>query len=67
MASKQRDFAKLSELDLLFMIESFHGHACLWNVALANYHKKEHRWTALRAMSVALEERMMVVFGGKCP
>ena len=49
------------------MIELFHGHECLWNVASANYHKKEHRQTALRAMSVALEEMTTVVFGGKCP
>ena len=49
------------------MIELFHGHECLWNVASANYHKKEHRQTALRAMSVALEERTTVVFGCKCP
>ena len=46
---------------MLFLIELFHE--CLWNVASTNYHKKEHRQTALRAMSTALEERTTLVFG----
>ena len=53
-----------SELDLLFVIELFHGHECLWIVSSANYHKKERRPTAMRAMSVTVEERTPFVFGG---
>lgn len=55
---------KMCEADTLFMIECVHSYECLWNVSVADYHKKEVRHAALRSISIRLaEDRQKILTG----
>ena len=55
---------KMCEVDTLFMIECVHSYECLWNVSVADYHKKEARHAPLRSISIRLaEDRQKILTG----
>ena len=59
---------KMCEADTLFMIERVHSYECLWNVSVADYHKKEVRHAALRSISIRLvedEDRQKIILTGE--
>ncbi len=57
---------KMCEADTLFMIECMHSYECLWNVSVADYHKKEVRHAALRSISIRLaEDRQKIILTGE--
>ena len=54
----------MCEADTLFMIECVHSYECLWNVSVADYHKKEARHAALCSISIHLaEDRQKILTG----
>ena len=65
MAATKKTDVRLSDDDIVIFIELFHEHDCLWNVGSTNYHKKEHRSTALRAIAAEMEARTGKMIGGK--
>jgi len=65
MAATKKTDVRLADEDIVIFIELFHEHDCLWNVGSANYHKKEHRLTALRAIVAEMETRTGKTIGGK--
>ena len=57
---------KMCEADTLFMIECVHSYECLWNVSVADYHKKEVRHAALHSISIRLaENRQKIILTGE--
>ena len=57
---------KMCEADTLFMIECVHSYECLWNVSVADYHKKEVRHAALPSISIRLaEDRQNIILTGE--
>ena len=65
MAASKKTDVRLADDDIFVFIELFHEHDCLWNVGSVNYHKKEQRLTALRAMATEMETRTNKIIGGK--
>ena len=48
------------------MIECVHSYECLWNLSVADYHKKEVRNAALRSISICLaEDRPKIILTGE--
>ena len=63
MATTKKGDVRLADEEAFILIELFHEHDYLWNVASKSYHKEEQRMSALRAISAEMETRTGKVLG----
>ena len=65
MATGKKQDVRLTDDQVFLLVELYHEHECLWNIGSECYHKKEHRQTALRAISAEMENRTSKVLSGE--
>ena len=65
MATGKKQDIRLTDDQVFVLVELYHEYECLWNIGSECYHKKEHRQTALRAISAEMETRTNKVLSGE--